>query len=47
MKFASSWNAQSAAAQQRRQAMLARVGQLRALEQRAADKSAQARPVFV
>jgi len=44
--FASSWNPQSAVAQQRREAMLARVGQLRALEQRAAEKSAEARPVF-
>ncbi|MGV3493864.1 MAG: acyl-CoA carboxylase subunit beta [Ramlibacter sp.] len=46
MTFASRWNPQSAEAQQRREAMLARIGQLRALEQRAADKSAQARPVF-
>ena len=37
MKFSPSWNARSAQAQQRREAMLARVGQLRALEQRAAD----------
>jgi geranyl-CoA carboxylase beta subunit len=44
--FVSSWNAQGAAAQQRREAMLARLGELRALEQRAADKSAQAQPVF-
>ena len=46
MKFQSAWNTQAPAAQQRRQAMLARVQQLRALEQRAADKSAEARPVF-
>jgi geranyl-CoA carboxylase beta subunit len=32
--------------QQRREAMLARIAQLRALEQRSADKSAEARPVF-
>lgn len=32
--------------EQRREAMLARIAQLRALEQRAADKSAEARPVF-
>jgi geranyl-CoA carboxylase beta subunit len=44
--FASAWDPRSAAGQQRREAMLARIGQLRALEQRAADKSAQARPVF-
>ncbi len=46
MSFTSAWNTQGATAQQRRDAMLARVAQLRALEQRAADKSAQARPVF-
>jgi geranyl-CoA carboxylase beta subunit len=46
MKFQSTWNMQSAAAQQRREAMLGRIGQLRALEQRAADVSAEARPVF-
>lgn len=34
------------AIEQRREAMLARIAQLRALEQRAADKSAEARPVF-
>jgi geranyl-CoA carboxylase beta subunit len=46
VSFTSAWNTQGATAQQRRDAMLARVAQLRALEQRAADKSAQARPVF-
>lgn len=46
MKFQSSWNAAGAQAQQRRAAMLGRVAQLRALEQRAADRSAEARPVF-
>ena len=46
MNFASAWNPQAATAQQRREAMLARIAQLRALEQRAADKSAEARPVF-
>jgi geranyl-CoA carboxylase beta subunit len=46
MTFQSAWNPQSTAAQQRREAMLARVRQLRALEQRSADKSAEARPVF-
>lgn len=44
--FASSWNAQGALARERGEAMLARIAQLRALEQRAADKSAEARPVF-
>jgi geranyl-CoA carboxylase beta subunit len=34
------------AAPDRREAMLARIAQLRALEQRAADKSAEAKPVF-
>ena len=46
MKFASAWNPQSPVAQQRREAMLGRVRALRALEQRAADKSAEARPLF-
>ncbi|HVE54355.1 MAG TPA: carboxyl transferase domain-containing protein, partial [Ramlibacter sp.] len=46
MNFRSAWNAQAAAARQRREAMLARVRALRALEQRAAEKSAQARAVF-
>ena len=46
MSFAPAWNPQSPVAQQRREAMLARVRALRALEQRAADKSGEARPVF-
>jgi geranyl-CoA carboxylase beta subunit len=46
MSFRSSWNAKAAQAQQRREAMITRVGQLRALEQRAAEKSAEARPIF-
>ncbi|RYF18420.1 MAG: acyl-CoA carboxylase subunit beta, partial [Comamonadaceae bacterium] len=46
MKFRSTWNAQGPAAQQRREAMLGRLEQLRALQQRAADRSAEARPVF-
>ena len=44
--FPSSWNAQGAPAQARREAMLARVSQLRALEQRSTDASAASRPVF-
>lgn len=44
--FNSSWNAQGAGAQQRRTAMLARIAQLRALEQRAADASAKSRATF-
>jgi len=44
--FASSWNAQSAVAQQRRDAMLARIAQLRTLEGRAAAASARSKPVF-
>jgi geranyl-CoA carboxylase beta subunit len=44
--FASSWNAQGAPAQQRREAMLARIAQLRSLEERAAAASAKSRPVF-
>ena len=46
MSFASAWNPQSPLAQQRGAAMLERLGELRALEQRAADRSAEARPVF-
>ncbi|NML47845.1 acyl-CoA carboxylase subunit beta [Ramlibacter sp. G-1-2-2] len=46
MNFVSSWNPQSAPAQQRAEAMRERVSQLRALEQRAAGKSAEARAVF-
>jgi geranyl-CoA carboxylase beta subunit len=44
--FASSWNAQGDTALARRDAMLARIASLRSLEQRAADASARARPVF-
>ena len=44
--FRSAWNAQSSVALQRRDAMLQRIAQWRALEQRAADKSAGARTVF-
>jgi len=46
MNFEPAWNPRSEAARQRREAMLARIGQLRALEQRAVDKSAEARAVF-
>ena len=46
MKFEPAWNPGSAAALQRRDAMLERIQTLRALEQRAADKSAEAQPVF-
>jgi geranyl-CoA carboxylase beta subunit len=45
-RFESTFNAQSAAAQQRREAMLARIVQLRALEDRAAQASAKSKPVF-
>ncbi|MGH6628040.1 MAG: carboxyl transferase domain-containing protein, partial [Burkholderiaceae bacterium] len=44
--FTSSWNAQSAEACKRRDAMLARIAQLRALEDRAAQTSAKSKPVF-
>lgn len=44
--FQSTWNPQGEVAQARRAAMLARMAQLRALEQRAADASAQSKPVF-
>jgi geranyl-CoA carboxylase beta subunit len=44
--FTSSWNAHSDMARARREAMLARIAQLSALEQRAADASAQSKPVF-
>lgn len=46
MKFAPSWDPTTAIAQQRREAMLVRLRELRALEQRAVDRSAEARPVF-
>ena len=44
--FESSFNPHSPQAQQRRDAMLARVAQLRALEHRAAQASTQSKPVF-
>ena len=44
--FESRWNSDSSAAQQRRAAMLARLGALRALEERATQASAQSLPVF-
>ncbi len=44
--FASNWNAQGAQALERREAMLARIARLRALEERAASASARSRPVF-
>jgi geranyl-CoA carboxylase beta subunit len=45
-RFESSFNAESDAARARREAMLARIGAWRALEQRAADASAKAKPQF-
>ena len=44
--FESSFNPQGAQAQQRREAMLSRIAQLRALEERAAMASAKSKPVF-
>ena len=44
--FESRWNPESPVAQQRRAAMLARLASLRALEERAAQASAQSLPVF-
>ena len=44
--YASSWNAQGPLAQERRAAMLARIAQWRALEERSAAASAKSRPVF-
>ncbi|QHE75192.1 acyl-CoA carboxylase subunit beta [Hydrogenophaga sp. PBL-H3] len=44
--FESSFNPQSPQARQRREAMLARIAQLRALEDRAAQTSAKSKPVF-
>lgn len=44
--FESSFNPQSPQAQERRDAMLARLAQLRALEDRAAQASAKSKPVF-
>ena len=46
MAFESAFNAQSASVQQRRVAMLARIHQLRTLEDRAAQASAKSKPVF-
>jgi geranyl-CoA carboxylase beta subunit len=46
MSFASSFNPHSEQAAQRRDALLARIAQLRALEERAAAASAQSAPVF-
>ena len=45
-RFESRWNPRSEQALQRREAMLARIAQWHALEQRAADKSARALPRF-
>ncbi len=44
--FQSAWNAQGSVAVQRREAMLARIAALRALEARAAQASAKSKPVF-
>ncbi|SFU90849.1 geranyl-CoA carboxylase beta subunit [Polaromonas sp. YR568] len=44
--FQSAWNAEGAVAQQRREAMLARIAALRALEERSAAASAKSRPAF-
>ena len=46
MSFNSSFNPHGAAAQQRRAAMLDRIAQLRAIEDRAAAASARSKPVF-
>ncbi|MDR7096020.1 acyl-CoA carboxylase subunit beta [Hydrogenophaga laconesensis] len=46
LNFESSFNPQGAQALQRREAMLARIAQLRALEERAATASAKSKPVF-
>jgi geranyl-CoA carboxylase beta subunit len=45
-RFESRWNPRSEQAQQRREAMLERIAQMHALEQRAADASARALPLF-
>ena len=45
-RFESTWNPDSLQARQRSEAMLARVAQLRALEDRAAQASAKSKPVF-
>lgn len=44
--FQSAWNAEGSVALQRREAMLARIAALRALEDRAAQASAKSKPVF-
>ncbi|HEY0856258.1 MAG TPA: carboxyl transferase domain-containing protein [Albitalea sp.] len=44
--FESAWNPRGTAAAERRDAMLQRLAQLRALEQRAADTSAKSKPMF-
>ena len=44
--FQSAWNAEGAVALQRREAMLARIATLRALEERSAAASAKSRPAF-
>jgi geranyl-CoA carboxylase beta subunit len=44
--YQSSWNAQSPLAQQRREAMLARIEQMHSLEERADAASARSKPVF-
>jgi geranyl-CoA carboxylase beta subunit len=44
--FTSSWNAASEVARERRAAMLDRIAQMRALEERAAAASAKSKPVF-
>ncbi len=46
LNFESSFNPQGAQALQRREAMLGRIAQLRALEERAASASAKSKPVF-
>ncbi|MDR7150840.1 geranyl-CoA carboxylase beta subunit [Hydrogenophaga palleronii] len=46
MSFSTAFNPHTEAAQQRRAAMLDRIAELRALEDRAATKSAQSKPVF-
>ena len=46
MAYSSTWNAQGPVAQQRREAMLARIEQLHALEARATAASAKSKPVF-
>ena len=46
MNFESTWNPHSPAALQRREAALARLAQWQALQDRAAQASAQSKPVF-